>query len=192
MNQDFALTTQDKKTLLYIARTTLEKYIYEGIVPDFSSLQMSENLKQHLGAFVTLKINGKLRGCIGRFMPNQPLWEVVRDMTIAAATDDPRFSPVTPGEVSQINIEISVLTPLKPVSSPDDVIVGKHGVYCRYGFYSGTLLPQVAVEQGWNAYEFVEYCCKYKANLDSQCWKYADLFVYEAIVFDESEFEQQA
>ncbi len=185
---DFQLTEGDKVTLLKIARKTIEELVYNNKITQFDQSQFSDNLKVEAGAFVTLKIDGKLRGCIGRFMPHQPLWEVVRDMAIAAASEDPRFTPVTPEEVERIMIEISVLTPLKPVKSPQDVIVGKHGVYCRSGFASGTLLPQVAVEEGWNAEEFVGYCCKYKAGLDWDCWKYADLFVYEAIVFDESEF----
>ncbi len=184
----FTLTDEDKKMLLAIARTTIESYIKNGTIPQFDTSNFSKALKTPAGAFVTLKINGKLRGCIGRFMPGDPLWKVVQDMSIAAATDDPRFSPVTPDELDKILIEISVLTPLERVNSPEDVIVGKHGVYCRSGFQSGTLLPQVATEQGWDAEEFVRYCCKYKAGLDSDCWKHGELYVYEAIVFDETEF----
>ncbi len=187
-NNEFKLTEEDKKTLLNIARKTLENYIKHGQSPDFDESNFSDNIKRELGAFVTLKIDGKLRGCIGRFMPSQPLWQVVRDMTIAAATEDPRFKPVSPKEIDKINIEISVLTPLRRINSIDEVIPGKHGIYVRYGINSGTLLPQVATENNWNAKEFVGYCCKYKAGLDFDCWKYAELYVYEAIVFDEEEF----
>jgi AmmeMemoRadiSam system protein A len=187
--QNFALSTKDKRDLLNIARTTLEQYIRNGIIPKFDTTQFSEALKTKAGAFVTLKIGDKLRGCIGRFQPNDPLWSVVQQMAIAAATEDPRFTPVQPDELDKILIEISVLTPLRRVHSPDDVVIGKNGVYCRYGFQSGTLLPQVAVEQGWDAEQFVRYCCRYKAGLDERCWEYAELYVYDAIVFDEAEFK---
>ncbi len=186
--KDFQLTREDKITLLKIARKTIEELVFNNKIAQFDPAEFGPNLNVEAGAFVTLKIDGKLRGCIGRFMPRQPLWEVVRDMAIAAASEDPRFTPVTAEEVERILIEISVLTPLKPVKSPADVVIGKHGVYCSAGYASGTLLPQVAVEEGWSAEEFVGYCCKHKAGLDWECWKYADLYVYEAIVFDESEF----
>ena len=182
---EFSLSEEDKKTLLKLSRETLESYIYNGERPQIDTSGFSDALKTEAGAFVTLKKDGKLRGCIGRFMPSQPLWEVVVDMTIAAATEDPRFPKVTPDEVPQIKIEISVLTPLKRIYSIDEVIVGKHGIYCRKGWQSGTLLPQVATEQNWDAKTFVEYCCKYKAGLNKDCWKDAELYTYEAIVFEE-------
>ena len=123
-------------------------------------------------------------------MPSDPLWKVVQWMTIASATEDSRFSPVTPKELDDITIEISVLTPLKRINSIDEIEIGKHGIYVRYGMHSGTLLPQVATENGWDKEKFISYCCRYKAGLDYDCWKYAELYVYEAIVFDETEFSQ--
>ncbi len=185
---DFSLSENDKITLLKLARQTLNSYIINGTVPKINPSELSDNLKKPLGAFVTLKIDDKLRGCIGRFMPNQPLYQVVQDMTVAAATQDPRFIPVSTQELKLITIEISVLTPLKPISSLDQIIIGKHGIYCKQGFNSGTLLPQVATENNWDVEQFVGYCCKYKAGLNWDCWKTAQLYTYEAIVFDEKEF----
>ena len=186
--EDFVLTDEDKITLLKISRQTLTEYILTGRIPQFDESEFSENLQIPAGAFVTLKKGEQLRGCIGRFEPSDPLWKVVVLMTIAAATEDPRFTPVRPEELDEIFIEISVLTPLKRVYSLDEIEIGKHGIYCREGFMSGTLLPQVAVEQGWDVREFVSYCCKYKAGLDEECWTHAELYVYEAIVFDEKEY----
>ncbi len=183
----FQLSEKEKIQLLKLARHTLKSYIRQGEIPKYDSSQFTENLNQPLGAFVTLKKNGKLRGCIGRFMPSDPLWQIVQLMTIASATEDTRFTPVTEDELEDITIEISVLTPLKRIKSIDEVKVGKHGIYVRYGLNSGTLLPQVATENGWDREQFVGYCCKYKAGLDYDCWKYAELYVYEAIVFDEEE-----
>ena len=185
---EFSLTEDEKIQLLKISRHTLESYIRQGNIPHYDSSQFSENLNRPLGAFVTLKKEGKLRGCIGRFMPSEPLWQVVQNMTIASATEDTRFNPVTEDELNDITIEISVLTPLKRINSIDEVETGKHGIYVRYGMNSGTLLPQVATENGWDREQFVGYCCKYKAGLTYDCWKYAELYVYEAIVFDETEF----
>jgi len=150
--EDFVLTDEDKITLLKISRQTLTEYILTGRIPQFDESEFSENLQIPAGAFVTLKKGEQLRGCIGRFEPSDPLWKVVVLMTIAAATEDPRFTPVRPEELDEIFIEISVLTPLKRVYSLDEIEIGKHGIYCREGFMSGTLLPQVAVEQGWDVW----------------------------------------
>ncbi len=186
--QKFELTDEDKEKLLKISRKTLEEYIKNGKIPTIDSSELTENIKKEAGAFVTLTKNGQLRGCIGRFMPQQPLWQVVQDMTIAAATQDSRFPPVTAAEVDKIDIEISVLTPLQKINTPEEIQVGRDGIYIKKGFRSGTLLPQVAVENHWDRMQFIEYCSKYKAGLGEDGWKDADLFIYQAIVFDEKEF----
>jgi len=185
---NFQLTEDDKVQLLKISRSTLENYIKHGQKPSINFNKLSKTLQTPLGAFVSLKIKDKLRGCIGRFSPSEPLWKVVQMMTIASAVQDNRFRPVSVDELDKIKIEISVLTPLKRIFSINDIEIGKHGIYVRYGLNSGTLLPQVAIENNWNREQFVGYCCKYKAGLDFDCWKYAELYVYEAIVFDETEF----
>lgn len=184
--QPFGFTTQEKITLLKIARTTIEKYIRSRRMPDEDSA-ISPNLKVHTGAFVTLKKNGELRGCIGRFSSDMPLYKLITQMAIASSTEDTRFNPVSEKETDSLDIEISVLSPLRKINSPDEIILGKHGIYIKKGYYSGTYLPQVAVETGWNVKEFISHCARDKAGIGWDGWKGAELFVYEAIVFSEKE-----
>lgn len=181
-NTTFTLTQEEKDQLKELAKLAL----YEAVLHDkriqIDASQISSKLSQHLGAFVTLKEHGQLRGCIGRFEPDVPLYEVIIDMTISASRYDNRFTPVTPNELKDIEIEISVLTPRHKVDSVDDVIIGKHGIYVSYGGRNGTYLPQVATDMGWNAEQFVYSCCAEKAGIPPQHCKDAELYVYEAIV----------
>ena len=179
----FDLTISEKEILLEIARNTLDSYIANEKVVKIDEDTLSENLKKNIGAFVTLTKKGELRGCIGRFMPDIPLWTIVQDMVIAAATQDSRFSPVNVNELNDIEIEISVLTPLQKISSADEVIVGRDGIYIKKGGLSGTLLPQVATDNNWSKNEFLEYCSEHKAGIGKDGWKDADLFIYQAIIF---------
>jgi AmmeMemoRadiSam system protein A len=179
----FTLTDEEKKLLKAIAKEAL----YEAVIHDkkiaIDASKLPQKFSQHLGAFVTLNKNGRLRGCIGRFEPDQPLYEVIVDMAISASRYDNRFTPVTPDELEDIEIEISVLTPRVRVNSVDDIVVGKHGIYVVYGNRSGTYLPQVATDMGWNKEEFFQSCCVEKAGIPPQHCKDAELYVYEAIVF---------
>ena len=180
---EFYLTDEEKKALKEIAKAAL----YEAVIHD-RKITLDENkvppkFKLHLGAFVTLKENGMLRGCIGRFEPDEPLYKVIIDMAISASRYDTRFPPVTKEELDNIEIEISVLTPRKKVDSIDDVIVGKHGIYIEYGTKNGTYLPQVATDMGWDKEQFVRSCCVEKAGIAPEHCKDATLYVYEAIVF---------
>jgi AmmeMemoRadiSam system protein A len=134
-----------------------------------------------------LKIDGDLRGCIGRFDATEPLYKVVQQMAIAASTQDSRFPEVTPAEFKEIDIEISVLTPMRKISSIDEFQLGKHGIYMKKGFSSGTFLPQVATETGWTKEEFLGHCAQDKAHIGWNGWKDAELYVYEAYVFGEKE-----
>ena len=118
-------------------------------------------------------------------MPKQELWSVVQDMAIAAATQDSRFLPITADELDKIHIEISVLTPLQKINSIDELQIGRDGIYIKQGIYSGTLLPQVATENNWDKLQFVEYCSQYKAGIGKDGWKKADLYIYQAIIFEE-------
>lgn len=181
----FTLNEKDKKNLLNVARSTLNQYIAKGKIPDIDTAGFSDALNTHCGAFVTLHKNKRLRGCIGRFEANEPLYSIVQQMAIASSTQDSRFPAVTEDELEDIEIEISVLTPLKKVDSANDVILGKHGIYIRKGFMSGTFLPQVATETGWSKEEFLGHCSRDKAGLGWDGWKDADLYVYEAIIFHE-------
>jgi len=134
-------------------------------------------------------MGGRLRGCIGNFSPDKPLYMVVQEMTLAAALNDPRFAPVEASELKYISIEISVLTPLRKIGSIDEFQLGKHGIYMTKGGKSGTFLPQVAESTGWSAEEFLGHCARDKAGIGYDEWKEADLYVYEALVFGEEKIQ---
>ena len=181
----FRFTLEEQETLLKIARSTISSYVRERRVPDIDIHGFSGNLMMKTGAFVTLREKGELRGCIGRFKADIPLYKVVQEMAIASSTEDTRFSPVTAGEIGQLEIEISVLSPMKKVYSSDEIILGKHGIYIKKGQFSGTFLPQVAIETGWSKEEFLGHCARDKAGIGWEGWKDAELFTYEAAVFSE-------
>ncbi|KPL20591.1 MAG: hypothetical protein AMS23_10705 [Bacteroides sp. SM1_62] len=187
----FMLSTQDKKDLLDIARLTLDNYIGKGLIQPVKNDHYSAALKTHTGAFVTLQKNGNLRGCIGRFEPDQPLYQVVRDMTISASTKDYRFKPVTPAELDEIELEISVLTPLIRIQDPSEIMLGLHGIYIKKGAKSGTFLPQVATQTGWTLEEFLGHCARDKVHIGWYGWKDAEIYTYEALIFSEHEFSKE-
>lgn len=186
---EFILSDKDRKDLLAIARNTVEQYIKNHKKPELDEKNLSPAVKTYCGAFVTLEKNGNLRGCIGRFDASEPLFKVVQDMAIASSTQDYRFPPVTPDEIPELEIEISVLTPMRRIHSVDEIELGKHGIYMRKGHNSGTFLPQVATETGWTKEEFLGHCAQDKAGIGWNGWKDAELYVYEAIVFGEKELE---
>lgn len=182
------LTKEEKKLLLTMARQTLEEYLKTGNVPEFfKDIPIPEHLKQETGMFVTLHKDHMLRGCIGYITGREPLHKAVVDLAISSATRDPRFRPVKYEELKDIHIEISVMTPLKRIYDPNEVIVGKHGVVVQKGMASGVFLPQVATEQGWNKETFLTELCKGKAGLPGDAWKNKDteLYIFSADVFGE-------
>ena len=181
----FTLTDKDKSDLLGIARLTMEEYVKKGKTPKLDISGFSENIKRHGGAFVTLNKEGQLRGCIGRFEADAPLYEVVQEMAKAAATKDYRFPKVKEEEFGDIGIEISVLTPMRKIESVEEIELGRHGIYIRKGQANGTFLPQVATETGWNLEEFLGHCARDKARIGWDGWKSADIYVYEALIFHE-------
>ncbi len=183
----FELYQHNKKQLLRIARETLEHFLEDGQKPDIDKNDLDEPLKENCGAFVSLYNKEELRGCVGNLKGNKPLYVMVQDMTISAAVGDVRFGDVTPEELPDINIEISVLTPIQKLTSLDDLEIGTHGVYITNGVQSGTLLPQVAPQRGWNKEELLGYCSRDKAGLGWDGWKDAEVFTYKAIVFNEKE-----
>jgi AmmeMemoRadiSam system protein A len=185
----FSLEANDKKVLLELARTTIETYTTSKEVIELNPANYSKTLKTDCGAFVTLNKNHQLRGCIGRFDASEPLYLIVQQMAIAAATQDSRFLPVNKGELKDLEIEISVLSPMRKINSVDEIILGKHGIYIVKGSRNGTFLPQVATETGWTLEEFLGHCSRDKAGLGWDGWKEADIYVYEAIVFSESELK---
>jgi len=181
------LSEKARRTLLDIARTTVEHAVRGKLTPRFDV--DDPELQGHQGAFVTLKTHGQLRGCIGNFVASQPLWQVVRDMADAAATRDMRFfgNQLTPGELPHLRIDISVLSPLTPVKDPLEAIeLGTHGIYVRKGGRSGCFLPQVATETGWSKEEFLSHCCAGKAGLAPDAWQdpSTEVLVFTAEVFE--------
>jgi len=178
------LTVEEKKILLDAARNSIRSLFINAEIPKPDFIQYP-SLNLIAGAFVTLNENGQLRGCIGRFNPDEPLYKVVQDMAISSSTKDYRFTPVTPPELDKIEVEISVLTPMKKIKSIEEIELGKHGVYIRKGFQSGTFLPQVADKTSWTVEEFLGHCARDKANLGWDGWKDAEIYTYEAIIFSE-------
>ena len=185
-SNDFTLKEEEKKTLLDLARDTIEEYLQTGKMKEIDSQAFSGNLVKPLGAFVSLHIKDKLRGCIGRFQPVDPLYLVVQKMAVSAAVNDSRFAPVTLDELYDIDIEISVLSPLKRIYSDEEIILGKHGIYMVKEGRSGTFLPQVATKMNWTLDEYLGYCARNKANIGWEGWKDAELYTFEAQVFGES------
>jgi MEMO1 family protein len=176
------LTEAEQLSLLNIARQTLENHVRGKKVPEPQA--STARLAEPRGVFVTLHEKGELRGCIGYVEAYKPLYQAVRDMAIAASTEDPRFSPVQPEELPDIDIEITALSPLRPLASPESVVVGRHGLVIRKGRNSGLLLPQVPVEQGWNREQFLANTCL-KAGLPTGAYKEKDaqLFTFTGQVF---------
>jgi MEMO1 family protein len=182
---EFHLSDQERSTLLDIARETLVSYLTAGKIPEIRKDRLSPVLNKQAGAFVSLYEKGKLRGCIGRFNPDIPLYKVVQDMVIASATKDYRFSRVEENEMPEIKIEISVLTPLKRIAHADEIVLGKHGIYIKKGSATGTFLPQVASGTGWTLEEFLGHCSRDKAGIGWDDWKEAELYTYEALIMKE-------
>ncbi len=169
--------------LLGIARRAITQIVSGGQCPEAKSANPALQTPQ--GAFVTITIGGGLRGCIGTFREDTPLYRTVAQMAVAAAREDPRFSPLTATELPQIHLEISALTPMKPVADVREIEVGRHGLYITKGFNSGVLLPQVAAENRWDRTMFLEQTCR-KAGLPKNAWQEgAKILSFEAEVFGE-------
>jgi AmmeMemoRadiSam system protein A len=167
-----------KRTLLTVARDTVKAVVTGGPMPEPES--DDPELTAHCGSFVTLKNKGRLRGCIGQFTADKPLIELVAEMAKASATSDPRFfaNPITPRELKELDIEISVLSPLQRTDNPLSLRLGADGIYIKRGRASGCFLPQVATETGWSKEEFLSYCCAHKAGLPADAWQDAETEVY--------------
>jgi len=177
------VSTYQQKELLTLVRHIISSTL-EG-VPIILPTQQGLYAKPR-GAFVTLHKEGHLRGCIGHIIARTPLLETIKEMAHAAAFRDPRFPPVTRDELDQIDVEISVLTPLEVLDDPTNLIPGVHGLYITGWGRSGVLLPQVATEQGWDRETFLTHTC-YKAGLPGDAWEKPGLTleVFTAQVFGE-------
>ena len=173
------LDDAEQRYLLRKARKTIESYVRDGRLPDVEAT--SPRLGEQRGIFVTLHRKGMLRGCIGYVEPSRPdfppLYRAVREMAVAAATEDPRFPPVRPEELGDIDIEITVMSPLSKVDDPAGIVVGRHGVVIRGRGRSGLFLPQVPVEQGWNRETYLDEVCR-KAGLPRGAWRDDDIQLY--------------
>jgi AmmeMemoRadiSam system protein B/AmmeMemoRadiSam system protein A len=181
------LNKAQRKKLLEIARKSIETYLRTG-----KKLELTESdpgLNKEMGSFVTLHKHGELRGCIGNIIGRGPLYLTVRDMAVEAAVNDPRFASLGEGELKDIEIEVSVLTPLERINDPDKIKMGLHGVLVRRGFNSGVFLPQVATETGWSRDEFMSNLCSHKAGLPADAWKdkSTEVYIFTAEVFSEKE-----
>lgn len=181
------LSGEDKKRLLGVAREAIETYLIEGKLARFAP--ESDALLEPRPVFVTLRRrkDGKLRGCRGECHARSSIIEAVARMAVASATDDSRFPPVTLEELPEIHIEISALTPMSPIQ-PEDVVVGRHGLWIVQGFYSGLLLPQVPVRFGWDREQFLTNTCV-KAGLPDDAWNSegTQLYGFETETWEEEE-----
>jgi len=184
-SSSFELTENEKSMLLQIARNEIREKLKLKNKTDLLKQGISESLKEKCGAFVTIHNGNELRGCIGRFVSNEPLYKLIQEMAVSSAFHDHRFSAIDKNEIDDIKIEISVLSPLKKITDIDEIIIGKHGIYIKQGFNTGTLLPQVAVNNNWGVNEFLGYCSKHKAGIGWDGWKTAEIFTYTANVFSE-------
>jgi len=172
------MNEMQRQTLLKVARDTVEAVINRRPVPKPRSDDLE--LNAHCGCFVTLKNHDRLRGCIGQFTSEGPLIELVAEMAKASATGDPRFfdNPITADELKDLDVEISVLSPLRRTDNPLSLRLGIDGIYIKRGRASGCFLPQVATETGWSKEEFLSYCCAHKAGIAADAWKKPETEVY--------------
>ena len=180
---EFSLNDEERRILKDIALTSIKDSLDGKPIAQPTLNSQFSILNSKCGAFVSLHKQGRLRGCIGHFGEDVPLHEIVAEMARAAALEDPRFMPVTKDELDDIDVEISVLTPMRRIKSLDEFQLHKHGIYIKKGYRSGTFLPQVADEVNWTKEEFVGHCAQDKAGIGWDGWKDAELYVYEAIVF---------
>jgi len=178
------INPEEQKLLLKLARSFIEGRLKGGVTPP--EIQPIPPFSTPCGAFVTLRKAGQLRGCIGTFSAQNSLSKTVEEMALAAAFQDPRFPPLRPDELQEIDLEISALSPMREVESVDEIEVGRDGIYITQGPYSGVLLPQVATENNWDKQTFLEQTCL-KAGLDRDCWrsKETQIFIFSAQVFGE-------
>ena len=182
---DFKLSDSEKSRLLNLARKALKVKLEKEISGEVDEDNLSELLLKNYGVFVSIYNKNKLRGCIGRFDSEKPLYKLVQKMAISSAFTDSRFKKLAVDELDDIKLEISVLSPLKKVETIDDIVIGKHGIYIKQGFNKGTLLPQVATNNNWSVEEFLGYCSKNKAGIGWDGWKTAEIYIYTAEVFSE-------
>lgn len=177
------LTAHEQQELLGIARKTIISSVSGTPLPTVE--KPAKGLSLNSGCFVTIKQRGQLRGCIGNFVSDKPLWQLVQEMAVSAATRDPRFYPMKPGDLDAFELDISVLSPLRLIGDVSEIIVGTHGIYIVKNHCRGVLLPQVATEYGWDRDTFLRHTCL-KAGLPEEAWKKeCEIYIFSAQVFGE-------
>lgn len=184
------LTAYEQKQLLQIARKAVISCTRkeEITLPSIETPRLNEKR----GCFVCIKIKGELRGCIGNFFTEKPLYALVHEMAEAASCHDPRFYPMKSQDLDDFNLEISVLTPMRQVSSVEEIEVGKHGIFLEKNSFRGVLLPQVATEHGWTRETFLEQTCL-KAGLKKTDWQDgAAIYIFSAQVFSDKNIPPKA
>ena len=187
MTEHFSLhLTDEEQTFLHdAAREAIRRGLASGVRPELENVPPENSvLREPFGAFVTLKIDGRLRGCIGNIVGMKPLYRTVADMAFAAAFEDCRFPPLTPEEAARMTVEISVMSPLVRCPNPEAIEIGRHGLLLRKNGRQGVFLPQVPVEWNWDRQTYLDQLCR-KAGLPFGAWKApdAELYWFEAVVF---------
>jgi len=187
MKMEQILNKDQQRFLLKLARDSIEYYLDNG---EHIQIKTEEGvLKEKRGAFVTIKHKGELRGCIGYPTPYLPLYKTIIEASVMAATKDPRFLPIQKDELSDVDIEISVLSVPKKVQDISEIEVGKHGIIVSKGVNSGLLLPQVPLEWGWDLETYLKHGCL-KAGLDEKALETgAEIEIFTAQVFSEKDFD---
>ena len=175
-----SISEEEKTEILVKARNSIKYYLDN----DKSKKPKKSDgiLNEKVGVFVSVYINSELRGCIGNFANDKTLNELIHKMSVSAICDR-RFDSVEKEELDNMELEISVLSPLKRIYSKDEIQLGKHGIYIKQNYSSGTFLPQVATKTGWDLEQFLGHCSRDKAGIGWDGWKSAELFTYEAFVF---------
>ena len=181
----FHFSEEEKARMIATARAAI--YAKLGLAFEGDASPVGILKEKGYGVFVTLNLDGRLRGCIGRFTASTSLWSTIREMALSAAFDDPRFPALSRKEAPQVEIEVSVLSPLKRIASLDEFKLGRDGIYMIKGYNHGTFLPQVATETGWTTEEFLGHCARDKAGIGWFGWKDAELYTYQAEVVKESD-----
>ena len=181
---ELVIDKSEKEELLKKARNAISFFVKTGERGKIQPPETHGILNEKAGVFVSIYIEGKLRGCIGGFAGDQTLNEMVQRLAPSSACDK-RFEPVQEDELAEMQLEISVLSPLKKIDSVNEIVLGKHGIYIKQGYNSGTFLPQVATKTGWSLEEFLGHCARDKAGIGWNGWKTAEIFTYEAVIIKE-------
>ena len=187
LSDEVKFSAREKEQLIALARDNIRSLLYDKKRIPVNEETLPDVFRKPYGAFVTLKIRGSLRGCIGKFISSDPLYKVVMESSQSSAFEDPRFNPLTKEELSKTDIEITVLGPMKKISNIKEIVLGRHGIYIKKDYRSGTMLPQVATENKWSVEEFLGYTSRDKAGIGWDGWKEAEIYIYEGIVLEEME-----